>query len=65
MVVIVISDNITKSIGLHQLHRPTTTLHGPDNYPLQVIGEATVRFVYRGTECTQSIVTVSNVRKPC
>ena len=61
--VIVISDNITKSIGLHQIHCPTKTLHGPDNCPLQVIGEATVRLVYRGTECTQSIVMASNVKK--
>jgi len=61
--VTVISDNITKSIGLHQLHPPTKKLHGPDNSPLEVIGGATVRLVYKGTECTQPIFVVRNVKQ--
>ncbi len=61
--VTVSSNNITKSIRLHQLHRPTKKLHGPDNIPLEVIGGATVRLVYKGTECTQSIFVVRNVKQ--
>ena len=61
--VTVISDNITKSIGLHQLHPPSKNLHGPDNRPLEVIGEATARLVYKGTECTQPIFVVRNVKQ--
>ena len=61
--VTVISDNITKSIGLHQLHPPSKKLHGPDNRPLEVIGEATARLVYKGTECTQPIFVVRNVKQ--
>ena len=61
--VTVISNNITESIGLHQLNPPTKKLHGPDNHSLEVIGEATVRLVYRVTECTQSIFVVSNVKQ--
>ena len=44
--VTVTSDNITKSIGLQQLNHPTKKLRGPDNRPLEVIGEATVRLVH-------------------
>ena len=44
--VTVISNNITESIGLHQLNHPTKKLHGPDNRPLEVMGEATVSLVY-------------------
>ena len=61
--VTVISDNITKFIGLHQLHRPTKKLYGPDTRPLEVTGEATVRLVYKGTECTQPILVVRNVKQ--
>ena len=46
--VTVISDNITESIGLQQLNHPTKKPHGPHNRSLEVIGEATVRLVYRG-----------------
>ena len=45
--VTVISDNITESIRLHQLNHPTKKLRGPHNRPLEVMGEATVRLVYR------------------
>ena len=46
--VTVISNNITESIGLQQLNHPTKKLHGPHNCPLEVMGEATVRLVYKG-----------------
>ena len=61
--VTVTSDKITESIGLQQLNCRTKKLHGPDNRALEVIGEATVRLVYRGTECKQSIFVVRNVKQ--
>ena len=63
--VIFISDNITESIGLQQLNHPTKKLHGPHNYPLEVMGEATVRLVYRGQSAHNPSLWWGMLSKTC
>ena len=45
--VTVISKDASKALGLDALQPPTKKLYGPDQSPLEVVGETTVRLAYR------------------
>ena len=53
--VTVISEDVSKALGLEALQPPTKKLYGPDQSPLEVLGETTVRLAYRDKQCTQAI----------
>ena len=60
--VTVISEDVSKTLGLEALQPPTKKLYGPDQSPLEVVGETTVRFAYRDKQCTQAIFILQKVK---
>ena len=60
--VTVISKDASKALGLDALQPPTKKLYGPDQSPLEVVGETTVRLAYREKQCTQAILVLQKVK---
>ena len=60
--VTVISEDVSKALGLGTLQPSTKKLHGPDHSPLEVVGQATVRLAYKGKQCTQAIFVLRKVK---
>ena len=60
--VTVISKDVSKALGLDALQPPTNWLYGPDQSPLEVVGETTVRLAYRDKQCTQAIFVLQKVK---
>ena len=60
--VTVISEDVSKALGLEALQPPTKKLYGPDQSPLEVLGETTVRLAYQDKQCTQAIFILQKVK---
>ena len=60
--VTVISKDVSKALGLDALQPPTKNLYGPDQSPLEVVGETPVRLAYRDKQCIQAIFVLQKVK---
>ena len=60
--VTVIFKDVSKTLELDALQPPTKKPYGPNQSPLKVIGEATVRLAYRDKQCTQVISVLQKVK---
>ena len=61
--VTVISETMWKTLNLSQpLHKPSSSLCGPDHTPLKILGEVLLSLTYKGRCCIQLVYVVKNMK---
>ena len=60
--VTVISEDISKALGLDTLQPSIKKLPRPYHYPLEVVGQAKFKLAYKGKQCTQVIFVLQKVK---
>ena len=59
----VLSEEVMELLGVKQLKKPTKELCGPDQKPLEVLGELYVNLSHKGTTVRQPVFVVKQLKK--